>query len=135
MALCLMTLVGHDNWVRALVFHPDGKYLLSVADDKTLRCWDLSQDGRCVRVVGEPDERFITSLRWAPSIVQNVATVKPNTGGTAPGELPDGGSHTKEITSDGLAATGTARVKPQGVQIRCVIATGSVDWKLRIFSS
>ncbi|KAJ5551391.1 WD domain-containing protein [Penicillium sp. DV-2018c] len=40
---CIMTLIGHDNWVRAIAFHPGGKYLLSVSDDRTLRCWDLSQ--------------------------------------------------------------------------------------------
>ncbi|KAF2973145.1 hypothetical protein GQX73_g274 [Xylaria multiplex] len=66
---CILSLVGHDNWVRALVFHPGGKYLLSVSDDKTLRCWDLNQDGRCVKVIGEPYERFITSLQWAPSVL------------------------------------------------------------------
>jgi len=32
---------GHDNWVRGVVFHPSGKFLLSVADDKTMRVWEL----------------------------------------------------------------------------------------------
>jgi platelet-activating factor acetylhydrolase IB subunit alpha len=121
---CLMTLIGHDNWVRALVFHPGGKYLLSAADDKTVRCWDLAQDGRCVKVIGDPHERFITSLRWAPSVVRNVAAAEPT------GE--NRGNGTKETTND---AAGTAGSTPQDVQIRCVIATGGVDWKLRIFSS
>lgn len=57
---CFMTLVGHDNWVSGIVFHPGGKYLLSVADDKTLRCWDLSQDGRCVKVLADAHGQFIT---------------------------------------------------------------------------
>jgi platelet-activating factor acetylhydrolase IB subunit alpha len=35
----IKTPIGHDNWVRGLVFHPGDKYLMSVADDKTLRCW------------------------------------------------------------------------------------------------
>ncbi|PHH63624.1 hypothetical protein CDD81_5605 [Ophiocordyceps australis] len=34
---CFKTLVGHDNWVTAVQFHPGGKYLLSVADDKSIR--------------------------------------------------------------------------------------------------
>ncbi|KAK6851427.1 nuclear distribution protein PAC1 [Apiospora arundinis] len=66
---CLLTLRGHDNWVRALEFHPSGKYLLSASDDKTVRCWDLSQDGKCVKVVEDVHERFVTCLRWAPGIV------------------------------------------------------------------
>lgn len=38
---CVITLVGHDNWVRGIVFHPGGRYLLSACDDKTLRVWLL----------------------------------------------------------------------------------------------
>ena len=38
---CLFNLVGHNNWVRSLIFHPGGKFLLSVSDDKTLRVWEL----------------------------------------------------------------------------------------------
>ncbi|KAK2001698.1 dynein regulator [Colletotrichum falcatum] len=41
---CIKTLTGHDNWVRALVFRPGGKYLLSVSDAKRLRCRDLAQE-------------------------------------------------------------------------------------------
>jgi platelet-activating factor acetylhydrolase IB subunit alpha len=32
---------AHDNWVRSVVFHPSGRYLVSTADDKTIRIWDL----------------------------------------------------------------------------------------------
>jgi platelet-activating factor acetylhydrolase IB subunit alpha len=39
---CLFTMIGHDNWVRGLVFHPGGKYVISASDDKTLRIWDLA---------------------------------------------------------------------------------------------
>lgn len=113
---CIKTLVGHDNWVNALVFHPGGKYLLSVADDKTLRCWDLSQEGKCVRVLEGVHDHFITCLRWAPTIVKDEVN-----GGAVSGQ--DNGTPKKggQATSD--------------VQIRCVIATGSVDMKLRIFAS
>ena len=66
---CIMTLVGHDNWVNAIVFHPGGKYLLSVSDDQTLRCWDLSQQGKCVRILRDAHDSFITCLRWAPQTI------------------------------------------------------------------
>ncbi|KAF8323372.1 dynein regulator [Clavulina sp. PMI_390] len=59
---CIKNLAGHDNWVRALVFHPCGTLLLSAADDKTIRVWDL-KTGRCVKTV-EAHGHFVTSLAW-----------------------------------------------------------------------
>lgn len=53
---------GHNNWVRALVFHPSGKFLLSAADDKTIRVWELST-GRCVKTV-EAHGHFVATLAW-----------------------------------------------------------------------
>lgn len=115
---CIKTLVGHDNWVRALVFHPGGKYLLSVSDDKSLRCWDLAQEGKCVKKLEDVHAHFVSCLRWAPGIVKDAPA-------TANGE--NGGSN----------GTPTSRKPPAGgeVQIRCVIATGSVDLNVRIFAN
>lgn len=53
---------GHDNWVRALVFHPTGKFLLSAADDKTIRVWDL-KTGRCTKTV-EAHSHFVQCMSW-----------------------------------------------------------------------
>ncbi|KAK3301683.1 LIS-1 2 [Chaetomium strumarium] len=102
--VCFKTLVGHDNWVSGIVFHPGGKYLLSVADDKTLRCWDLSQDGRCVKVLADAHGQFITCVRWAPPVVKK-----------------EGEQQAGEDSGE--------------VQIRRVIATGSVDKAVRIFAN
>ncbi|PVU94695.1 hypothetical protein BB560_005918 [Smittium megazygosporum] len=38
----IYTFIGHDNWVRGLVFHSSGKFIISVSDDKTMKVWDLS---------------------------------------------------------------------------------------------
>ena len=38
---CVITLIGHDNWITDLCFVPTGRHLISVSDDKSLRCWDL----------------------------------------------------------------------------------------------
>jgi platelet-activating factor acetylhydrolase IB subunit alpha len=54
--------VGHDNWIRALVFHPTGKFLLSASDDKTIRVWDLAT-GRCTKTV-DAHAHFVTCLAW-----------------------------------------------------------------------
>ena len=51
---------GHDNWVRGLLFHPGGKYLLSCSDDKTLRVWDI-KNKRNTKTI-EAHSHFCTSL-------------------------------------------------------------------------
>lgn len=58
--LCLFTLLGHDNWVRGLSWHPGGKYLLSASDDKTLRVWDVAHK-RCHKRL-DAHTHFATSL-------------------------------------------------------------------------
>ena len=105
------TLVGHDNWIRALVFHPGGKFLLSASDDKTIRCWDLSQECKCVKTV-EAHDHFVSCMRWAPGIIKTPA---------ANGETNGAGK-----ADDQTGATET---------IRCVIATGSVDLNVRVFAA
>ncbi len=120
---CIQTLVGHDNWVRALVFHPGGKYLLSVSDGKTLLCWDLSQEGKCVEVLRDVYNSFVTCLRWAPAIIKDVAAVY---GGAVKGQNIKNDRTTKRKgTGAGIA----------GVQTRCIIGTGGVDHKIRIFAN
>ncbi|KAJ7387324.1 Positively regulates the of the minus-end directed microtubule motor protein dynein [Desmophyllum pertusum] len=63
--MCLMTLVGHDNWVRGVMFHPGGKYLISCSDDKTLRIWDY-KNKRCAKTLAA-HEHFATTLDFHKS--------------------------------------------------------------------
>jgi platelet-activating factor acetylhydrolase IB subunit alpha len=113
----IKTLIGHDNWVRALVWHPGGKYLLSCADDKTIRCWDLSQEGKCVKTVEDAHGHFVSCMRWAPGVNKEVSV----NGTEANGSLTNGSGKKDD---------------PGGkVAIRCVIATGSVDLNVRVFAS
>ncbi|THC98808.1 hypothetical protein EYZ11_001716 [Aspergillus tanneri] len=108
----IKTLVGHDNWVRGLVFHPSGKYLISVADDKTIRCWDLSQEGRCVKTIDTSHGHFISCIRWGPISTKTNAVVE-----------------TSETTTNGVPKKGTAMPAFQ-----CVIATGCADSCVRVFT-
>jgi platelet-activating factor acetylhydrolase IB subunit alpha len=67
---CLFTLVGHNNWIRGLIFHPGGKYLLSVSDDKTMRVWDLRSKRNNKTL--DAHSHFVTSIdmhRTAPFVV------------------------------------------------------------------
>ncbi len=43
----LQTLTGHEHWVVALAFHPNGRLLFSGSRDRTIRQWDVST-GRCL---------------------------------------------------------------------------------------
>lgn len=47
---CVITLIGHDNWVNDLIFHPNGRFLISASDDKSIRIWDLS-NGRVFKKI------------------------------------------------------------------------------------
>jgi platelet-activating factor acetylhydrolase IB subunit alpha len=120
---CIKVLPGHDNWVRGLVFHPGGKFLISVADDRTLRCWDLSQEARCVQVLSGVFEGFVTCIRWAPGVAKD---------GPANGVALTNG---EEVTPKKKASDTNAAAN---LHIRCVVATGSVDGsegKVRIFAN
>ena len=52
--------VGHDNWVRDVLFHPGGKFIVSAADDKTVRVWDI-KNKRCSKTL-DAHQHFVTSL-------------------------------------------------------------------------
>jgi WD40 repeat protein len=38
----IATLTGHEGWVQAIAFSPDGQKLYSGADDKIVKIWDIS---------------------------------------------------------------------------------------------
>ncbi len=44
---------GHTSYVRKVLFTPDGKELISVSDDKTVRFWDVAS-GEPIRVLRPP---------------------------------------------------------------------------------
>lgn len=115
---CIKVLIGHDNWVNALVFHPSGKYLLSAADDKSIRCWDLSQEGKCVKVLNDAHGHFVKCLRWAPSITKDTPAT-------------NGGSAASEVDGTPKKAVDNAADE----KIRCVIATGSVDTTVKVWAN
>jgi len=103
--LCVQT--GHDNWIRALVFHPTGKYLLSASDDKTIRVWDLA-NGRCVKTV-DAHGHFVTCMTWGRALLGG-GGLQAN--GDAGGKLVNGD-----------------KAEPRRIN---VLATGSVDQNVKV---
>ncbi len=65
---CIATLIGHDNWVTSLVFHPSGRFLLSCSDDKTIRIWDLN-NARCYRKLWDAHDHFISTISMRQKVV------------------------------------------------------------------
>jgi WD40 repeat protein len=49
-------LEGHTSWVYCLAFHPDGKSLISVSEDGTLRRWELAS--------GKETQRLTENANW-----------------------------------------------------------------------
>jgi len=55
-------LSGHTDWVRSLIFSPDGTSLVSGSDDKTVKFWDVQTGGVVKTFFGH------TSWVWSVSI-------------------------------------------------------------------
>ncbi|UOH80908.1 nuclear distribution protein PAC1 [Cryptococcus neoformans] len=108
---CLRTFIGHDNWIRALVFHPTGKYLLSASDDKTIKVWDLA-NGRCTKTI-EAHSHFVTCMAWGRAVVGGAG------GGAGGGEGNKGG-----VNGEASASKESRRIN--------VLATGSVDQTIKV---
>ena len=41
MYTCMCMHLGHSSWVNAVAISPDGKYIVSGSNDKSIKVWDL----------------------------------------------------------------------------------------------
>jgi platelet-activating factor acetylhydrolase IB subunit alpha len=64
-ATCIMAFKDHENWVRQVQVHPCGKFLFSVAEDRTMRVFDM-KDQRCARTLSDAHGHFLTCLAVHP---------------------------------------------------------------------
>eukprot|EP00752_Nemacystus_decipiens_P013452 g11914.t1 len=58
---CLMTFSVHENWVRCVLVHPSGAFVLSASDDRSVRAFDV-KTGRSARKLEDAHGHFVTSL-------------------------------------------------------------------------
>lgn len=112
--------------MRALVFHPSGKYLLSASDDKTLRVWDLAT-GRCVKTV-DAHGHFVTTLAWGRATVGGGGGAGAGAG-TGPGGAGPGAGGGDGGEKDNANGSGAGKDEPRRIN---VIATGSVDQTIKV---
>lgn len=62
----LLSLSGHTGYVRDVTFSPEGAYLASTGDDRTVRLWDVST-GQEVHVFRTPTSTaYVNSLAFSP---------------------------------------------------------------------
>jgi len=63
---CIMILKGHENWVRSLQWHPAGKYLVTCADDKCIRVWDLAtRQEETGKRIEKAHKMFVQTLHYS----------------------------------------------------------------------
>jgi len=56
-------LEGHTDWVRGCAVDPQGRWIVSASDDKTLRVWEAAT-GRCLAVLRVDGELY--DCAWLP---------------------------------------------------------------------
>lgn len=60
-ASCVAVFKAHENWVRSVLIHPSGNYVISASDDKTIRVFDI-KNNRCLRTLEKAHDHFVTCL-------------------------------------------------------------------------
>lgn len=61
---CIKTLIGHDNWINGVIFHPSGRFLLSSSDDKSIRIWDITKGFKQTKKMSDVHDSFVSCLAW-----------------------------------------------------------------------
>ncbi len=58
---CIAVFNAHENWVKGVLIHPSGNYVVSCGDDRTIRVFDIKAE-RCLRTLENAHDHFITSI-------------------------------------------------------------------------
>ncbi len=69
---CIMSFACHENWVRSVIFHPSGKYIISCSDDKSIRVLDIRTE-RVLRTISNAHSHFISSIAFSPNHMRLVS--------------------------------------------------------------
>lgn len=103
---------GHLSWVKCLLVHPNGKFIISGSDDKTIKFWDLSgliETGSVTAIKTiSGHEGFINDIDFA-----RLTDLESNTD--------------KELTSEEY-------LKDVEKRMRCLFISGSADNSIKLWS-
>jgi platelet-activating factor acetylhydrolase IB subunit alpha len=58
---CLMTFRTHENWVKGVIVHPSGNYVVSCGDDRAIRVFDIKSN-RCLRTIENAHPHFVSCI-------------------------------------------------------------------------
>lgn len=115
-------LVGHHSWVKSLCIHPNGRFIFSGGDDKTIKIWDLDSlnlNGKvkCIKsLVGH--EGFINDIDFASfEVASSKLQLEPE--------------------KDNLKTEDDKRnelMKLVEAKMRCLFISGGVDNSVRLWS-
>ncbi|KAG5418125.1 LIS1 [Candida metapsilosis] len=118
-AWLIANLQGHTSWVKSIQVHPNGKYIFSSSDDKTIKVWDLNGlniDGS-VGVMRSllSHQGFVNDIDFA-----RLAKRKEEVNGI-------------NGDANGVANNDDAVLKDVEARMRCVLVSGGTDNMVKIW--
>jgi uncharacterized delta-60 repeat protein len=107
----------HDDWVRSVAFSPDGKYIVSGSDDKTMRVWETATGKEIARMTHDD---IVSSVGFSPDGMYVVSGSRDNTArvwdaftGTEVARM----THDAEVVSVAFSPNGNYVVSEDGIII------------------
>lgn len=127
-------LEGHTDEINRVEFTPDGRYLVTTAEDKTARIWD-TRSGKCLKIVEQPADKTHRSVQHLAISLDGryFATITDGDTVVRLWSLPDGEAmSTLEPTADpsenarqfsGVGRKGQARARRRRPHRLCRLTT------------
>lgn len=110
-------LVGHHSWVKTLDIHPNGRFVFSGSDDKTIKVWDLHKLNESGKV------ECIRTLHGHEGFVLDISSAGFNL------------DKAEEFAENTLSEERHARLMKQiEAKMRCLMVSGGVDNAVKLWS-
>jgi WD40 repeat protein len=125
---------GHTAAVRKVLFTPDGKRLLSISEDKTIRVWDVTS-GACVRTLRPPAGKGPEGRLLAAALSPDGRTLAVGGFGSSSGDHPVylidlAAGHLRRVLRGHRDSVFSLGFSPDGKRL----ASGSADGSARVWS-